>query len=174
MSLDAARAAFPAIPGVKFPAVINDLSLPHFGADFGSTGGRLAQLPPTLGGRYQLFVPRPDSDGLDVGGIRPLEVAAPTATLTGWAVRAQGRREGDLCGLSGTRSFAMTKGARGERRPAAVDRRAPGPTGIVKAVGLSRKPQTVLPRRTPKASRPHETVRLPERNRRLTQRAGGT
>ena len=26
----------PAIPGVKFPAVINDLSLPNFGSDFGS------------------------------------------------------------------------------------------------------------------------------------------
>jgi hypothetical protein len=113
VSLEAARAAFPAIPGVKFPTAINDLSLPDFGPEFGPTGGRLTKLPPTLGGQYQLFVPRPDSDGLDVAGIRPMEIAAPTATLTGWAVRAQGRREGDLCGLSGAViPFAKTKAAR--------------------------------------------------------------
>ena len=49
VSLNAARAAFPAIPGVNFPTVINELSLPNFGPGFGSTGGRLTQLPPVLG-----------------------------------------------------------------------------------------------------------------------------
>jgi hypothetical protein len=137
VSLDAARAAFPAIPGVKFPAVINELSLPNFGSDFKSTGGRLAQLPPTFGGRYQLFVPRPDRDGLDAGGIRPVEIAAPTATLTGWAVRAQGRREGDLCALSGAViPFAKTKAAReasGDPR-LSLEERYGTQGGFVKAV----------------------------------------
>jgi hypothetical protein len=137
VSLDAARAAFPAIPGVTFPSVINELSLPQFGSGFGSTGGRLAQLPPTFGGRYQLFVPRPDSDGLDAGGIRPMEIAAPTATLTGWAVRAQGRREGDLCALSGSViPFAKTKAARnasGDPR-LSLEERYGTQSGFVKAV----------------------------------------
>jgi hypothetical protein len=41
--------------------------------------------------KYQLFAPKPDTDGLDVAGIRPMEVAAPVATLTGWALRGAGR-----------------------------------------------------------------------------------
>ena len=44
VSLEAARAAFPAIPGVSFPTVINELALPDFGSGFKSTGGRIGQL----------------------------------------------------------------------------------------------------------------------------------
>ena len=92
---------------------MNELALPAFGANFKSTGGRLAPTPPTFGARYQQFVPKADSDGLDVAGIRPVEVAAPTATVTGWNVRATGRRPGDLCGLSGSYiPFAKTKAER--------------------------------------------------------------
>ena len=113
MALDAARAAFPAIPGVKFPSVINELALPDFGSQFGATGGRIVKQPPTLGAKYQLFVPKPDSEGFDIAGIRPMEVAAPIATITGWAVRAAGRREGNLCGLSGSFiPFPPTRAAR--------------------------------------------------------------
>ena len=32
-------------------------------------------MPPSLGARYQVYVPKPDADGLDVAGIRPIEVA---------------------------------------------------------------------------------------------------
>jgi hypothetical protein len=113
VTLEAAQAAFPAIPGVNFPRVINELALPNFGAGFGPQGGRLTQVPPTFGGRYQLFVPKPDSDGLDIAGIRTMETAAPTATITGWNVRAPGRRAGDLCALSGSfLPFAKTKAER--------------------------------------------------------------
>jgi hypothetical protein len=126
VSLEAARAAFPAIPGVKFPTVMNELALPHFGAGFTSTGGRITQQPPTLGATYQLFVPKPDTDGLDRGGVRTIEVAAPIATLTGWALRAPGHREGDLCGLAGSYiPFAQTKAARqtrGDPRPSLEER----------------------------------------------------
>jgi hypothetical protein len=137
VSLGAARAAFPAIPGVKFPTVMNDLALPHFGAGFTLTGGRITQQPPTLGARYQVFVPKPDTDGLDLGGIRTMEVAAPTATLTGWALRAAGYREGDLCGLAGSYiPFAQTKAARqtsGDPRPS-LEERYGDHAGFVKAV----------------------------------------
>lgn len=111
VALDAAREMFPMIPGVKFPSVINELALPDFGPAFESTGGRLSQLPPKLGTPYQLFVPKPDSDGLDVAGIRSVEVTAPIATVTGWNLRAPGHQEGDLCGNSGSFiPFATTKG----------------------------------------------------------------
>ena len=138
VTVDAARAAFPAIPRVKFPTVINELTLPNFGPGFGSTGGRLTQLPPVLGSsRYQLFVPRPDRDGLDIGGIRPMEVAAPTATIAGWNLRAPGRREGDLCGNSGSYiPFAKTQAERqasGDPR-LSLEERYKDTAGFVKAV----------------------------------------
>ena len=137
VSLEAARAAFPAIPGVRFPTVMNDLALPDFGSGFKSTGGRIGQHPPTLGAKYQLFVPKPDADGLDLAGIRPMEVAAPVATLTGWALRAAGRRETDLCGLSGSYiPFARTRAARqmtGDPRPS-FEERYGDQAGFVKAV----------------------------------------
>ena len=87
--------------------------------------------------RYQLFVPKPDRDGLDIGGIRPMEVAAPTATLTGWNVRAAGHREGDLCSLSGSYiPFAKT---RAERQASSdprlsLEERYTDSDGFVKAV----------------------------------------
>jgi hypothetical protein len=137
VSLDAARAAFPAIPGVKFPAVVNELSLPNFGSGFQATGGRISSSRPTLTGKYQVFVPAPDKDGLDIGGIRPMEVAAPLATITGWGLRAAGRREGDLCGLSGSFiPFAQTRAARqasGDPR-LSFEERYIDQAGFVKAV----------------------------------------
>ena len=93
--------------------------------------------PPRLGAAYQLFVPRPDADGLDVAGIRPMEVAAPMATITGWALRAAGRREGSLCGLSGSFvPFAQTRALRqqtGDPRPSLEERYGDG-AGLVNAV----------------------------------------
>ena len=126
MSLDAARAAFPAIPGVKFPTVINELALPDFGAGFRSTGGRITQLPPTLGAKYQVFVPKPDTDGLDIGGHSADGGGRANRDDDRLGVRAAGRREGDLCGLSGSYiPFAQTRAARqasGDPRPSLEER----------------------------------------------------
>ena len=137
VSLEEARAAFPKIPGLRFPAALNELSLPSFGPGFQSTGGRLTQATPTLGARYQLFVPKSDSDGLDLAGIRSVEVRAPTATITGWNVRAGGRRPSDLCGLNGAFvPFAATKAERQastDPRPS-LEERYGGHAGFVKAV----------------------------------------
>jgi len=137
VSLQEARAAFPAIPKLRFPAAMNELSLASFGAGFKSTGGRVTQIPTSSGARYPLYVPQADSDGLDVGGIRPIEVRAPTATLTGWNVRAGGRRPGDLCGLSGAFvPFAKTKAERqaaNDPRPS-FEERYGDQAGFVKAV----------------------------------------
>jgi hypothetical protein len=137
VTIDEARAAFPKIPGVHFPMTINELSLANFGPGLKSTGGRVLPQPPTLGAKYKLFVPKPDSDGLDVAGIRPMEVAAPMATITGWALRKSGNREGDLCGLSGSYlPFPSTRAAReasGDPRRSIAERYGTQ-NGLMKAV----------------------------------------
>ena len=93
---------FPKIPGAAVPYALNELELPSFGPQFGSEGGHRAQLPPDLGQRYEVLVPKADEDGLNPVGVRPLEVRVPLGTNMGWNVRPQGRREGNLCGLSGS------------------------------------------------------------------------
>ena len=49
VSLAEARKAFPAIPGVEFPPVLNELQLSNFGPGFDSKGGRRSLLPPGQG-----------------------------------------------------------------------------------------------------------------------------
>lgn len=137
VSLAEARSAFPAIPGLRFPSALNELSFRAFGPAFKSTGGRVTQLPPSSGTPYPLYVPKANSDGLDEAGIRSIEVRAPTATLTGWNVRADGRRPADLCGLSGAFvPFAKTKAERqaaNDPRPS-FEERYGDQSGFVKAV----------------------------------------
>src|SRR5436309_646467 len=69
--------------------------------------------------------------------IRPIEVRTPTATITGWNVRADGRRPADLCGLSGAFvPFAKTKAERqaaNDPRPS-FEERYGDQAGFVKAV----------------------------------------
>jgi hypothetical protein len=83
------------------------------GPKFGLTGGWLTKLPPARGKPYQVLVPKPDQDGLDVGAIRTVEIVAPVGTNTGWNLIAAGPRGNDLCGLSGAFfPFARTAGER--------------------------------------------------------------
>jgi len=113
VSLDEARRAFPEIPGVSFPTVVNQLELLNYGPGFDSEGGRLTLLPPVLGPSYTILVPKPDKDGLDIAGIRPMEIRVPLGTNTAWNVRAPGFRAPNLCGLSGSYTpFAKTKAER--------------------------------------------------------------
>jgi hypothetical protein len=113
VSREQAESAFPKIPGVNFPTVLNELEVLDFGPDFNSEGGVLTRLPPRLGSSYQIFVPKPDEDGLDIAGIRPVEIRAPLGTNTGWNVRAPGFRGSNLCGLSGSFiPFATTQAER--------------------------------------------------------------
>jgi Alpha/beta hydrolase domain len=142
VSLDAARAAFPTIPGVTFPAVLNELELLDYGPEFDSEGGRLTLLPPVLGPGYAVLVPKPDVDGLDIAGIRPMETRVPLGTNTPWNIRAPGRREGNLCGLSGSYiPFATTKAERlatGDPRKS-LEERYKDHDGFVKAVEKAAK-----------------------------------
>jgi hypothetical protein len=122
VAIEQARAAFPAIPGVQFPAAANGLRVLDFGPEFGPTGGRLTVLPPIAGPEYRVLVPQVDEDGLDLAGIRPVEVRAPLGTNTGWNLRAAGHREGDLCALNG--SFIPFKTTHAERLAAGDPRRS--------------------------------------------------
>ena len=70
-------------------------------------------LSPALGAPYALFVPQPDRDGLDVAGVRPMEVRAPLGTNMGWNLHAAGPRHGEICGVHGSwLPFARTKAER--------------------------------------------------------------
>jgi hypothetical protein len=131
------QAAFPNIPNVSKPTVVNGLEVLNYGPEFGPTGGRLTVLPPVRGAAYQIFVPRPDPDGMDVAGIRPIEIAAPLGTNLGWNVRAPAFRAPNLCGLSGTyipfANSAAERLANGDPRLSLVERYG-NHAGYVRAV----------------------------------------
>jgi hypothetical protein len=141
VSLEDARKAFPKIPGVSFPTRMNELELLDFGPTFSSKGGTLALLPPRLGPSYKVFVPRSDEDGLNMAGVRPMEIRVPLGTNTGWNVRAPKFRAPDLCGLSGSFiPFATTKTERaaGDSRKS-LQERYENHEGYVQAVKRAAK-----------------------------------
>jgi hypothetical protein len=85
---------FPAIPdggGVvqvpRHPRVARRLD---FGREFESFG-MVTKEPPDILGSYPVLVPQVDADGIDLGGIRLPELAAPLGTITGWNLRAPER-----------------------------------------------------------------------------------
>lgn len=137
VTLEQARARFPAIPGVLFPPAMNELEVLDFGPELDTTGGRLTVLPPVIGRSYEVRVPKSDRDGLNVAGIRPIEIRAPLGTNAGWNIRAPGRRDPNLCGLSGSYfPFATTRAERrasGDPRKS-LEERYGDHRGYVKAV----------------------------------------
>ena len=147
VTLEEAREAFPRIPGVNFPTVMNELELVDFGPDFNSEGGKLTVLPPLLGPSYKVFVPKPDEDGQDIAGIRPMEIRVPLGTHTGWNVRAPGFRTPNLCSLSGSFiPFANTKAERlatGDPRRS-LEERYHTHEGYVKAVQRAAKQRFLI------------------------------
>ncbi len=67
-------------------------ALPAFRANYGpefESKGMVAIEPPQLGPPFPVLVPKPDADGIDVGGIRMPEAAYPLGALTGWNFRSQ-------------------------------------------------------------------------------------
>ena len=122
VSVAEAAAAFPSIPGVTHPAVVNELEWLDFGPAFGPAGGHITELPPIPRGSYPVLVPKPDADGVDAIGIRTVDVAVPVGTNTGWNLRAAGARGKDLCGLSG--SFFPFADTQAERMASGDPRRS--------------------------------------------------
>jgi hypothetical protein len=89
---------------------LNELALLNFGPLFGRLGGVLSLQPPLFGPPYRQFVPRPDEDGPDIAGVRPMQIRVPIGTNTGWNVRNSDFRAPNLCGLTGTHvPFAETR-----------------------------------------------------------------
>src|SRR4030095_13826005 len=107
------RLAFPRVPGLELPVG----PMPRERLDYGpewSRGVIGRVLPVTVAPAYTLLIPRVDSDGNEVTGLGLPAVTAPTATLTGWALRSpQAGGGGALCGLDGSVGpFARTTGER--------------------------------------------------------------
>jgi hypothetical protein len=112
---------FPSIPGVTYNGLKTTRYLFNYGPRFYANGiptinPPLVRAPyqdnPANGPIYPSFVPRTDSDGNDVAGIRLPDVTVPVATYTGWALRS-GAQAGDGCeGVGQYIPFAKTKAER--------------------------------------------------------------
>lgn len=125
---------FPAIPGVAYNGLKTTRYLFNYGPGFYATGIPTIN-PPVVTAPYQdnaangriypSFVPRTDSDGNDIAGVRLPDVDVPLATYTGWALRS-GATAGDGCEGAGQYiPFAKTKAdriANGDPRPSIEER----------------------------------------------------
>jgi len=82
---------------------------------------------PRNGPIYPSFIPKTDSDGNDIAGVRLADVTVPLATYTGWALR-RGVHANDGCEANGQFvPFAMTeaeRAAKGDSRPSVAARYA--------------------------------------------------
>ena len=105
------------IPALPYAAI-------HTGAAFTDA----SQFPAKILGTYPVFVPRADSDGMAISGIRMLPLAVPRATYTGWNPRAAGFGAGTLFPLQGSVvPFAATRTEReaaGDPRVSVAERYA--------------------------------------------------
>jgi hypothetical protein len=127
-----AAMGFPKIPGRPSPdGVLHPLLdydvVPEF--NYRDQSGVASQAPEIKGVLPQL-VPRVDSDGNEVAGIKSPLLMAPLGTYTGWNVISSGMFKGQLChnngtGVAGFIPFAATRAERlasGDPRPSLEER----------------------------------------------------
>jgi hypothetical protein len=97
-------------------AVPTDIpGLPYAGIHTLAAFSDQSVLPPKEIGRYPVFVPKADDDGMAIAGIRQLALAVPRATYTAWNPRAIGFGPTALYPLQGAVvPFAPTEAARKE------------------------------------------------------------
>jgi hypothetical protein len=94
---------FPALPGLRLVAETQWIGL----------YGDWVHPKPNRAKAYRLLVPRVDSAGNETTGILLPDIAAPTATYTGWNVYATAFADGELCDRYGSYlPFARTKAER--------------------------------------------------------------
>src|SRR5262249_13491616 len=122
---EALEKVFAAIPGMRFPGHIERPARLDFGADW----SREPSLPPKGGARFATVVSAVDADGNEVAGIRPVELAVPLGTFTGWNPRHPDQgAPGDIMSMMGsTLPFARTadeRARRGDPRPSIGERYA--------------------------------------------------
>jgi Alpha/beta hydrolase domain len=110
-SLPQSATGFPVIEGFTYNGRLHEGDLLDYGSSFSQ--GLFTLIPPKLlRSPYPALVPKTDQDGNDIAGIRMVDVAVPTATYTGWALRA-GPAAGDGCDAAGQKiNFAQTKAER--------------------------------------------------------------
>ena len=125
------------IPSVTYTGLETTRYRFNYGADFYATFIPTINPPippgfngimennPQLGAIYPTYVPKYDSDGNEIAGIRLPELTVPLATYTGWGLRS-GKWANDGCESSGQYiPFAMTKADRiaaGDPRPSVEER----------------------------------------------------
>ena len=132
---EAIAAFFQTIAGVRFPDRITRPRKLDFGPDI-ERG--IAQYPPKAGASYRTYVSALDTDGNEIGGIRPFELLAPLATFAGWNLRhpEQGA-PGDLMQMMGsTLPFPRTRAERERNRDprASIEERYGSRAGYLGAV----------------------------------------
>jgi hypothetical protein len=127
---------FPVIPGVTYTGLKTTRYRFNYGKDFYQTFVPTIN-PPVITGMYEdnpangpiypSFVPKTDTDGNDIAGIRLPELVVPLATYTGWGLRS-GVWKNDGCEASGQFiPFQSTTAARmlaGDPRPSVQERYA--------------------------------------------------
>ncbi|QJR12199.1 hypothetical protein DSM104443_03284 [Usitatibacter rugosus] len=118
---DQASTGFPKIPGVQYTGLKSTRYLLNYGPQFDQ--GIMSINPPVTtapffdnpanGKIYPTFVPKTDADGNDIAGVKLPDVLVPTATYTGWSLRATASNGPDGCEGSGQMiPFARTKAER--------------------------------------------------------------
>ena len=122
-----AETEFPAIPGVRHPERVNELSEMDYSK----------QPPaPVPGKAYRVLVPKVDADGNEMAGIRLPDISVPLGTHTGWNLRGAGFSPGVLMLVGSYFPFAATKEERqanSDPRPS-VEERYPSHDEYVAAV----------------------------------------
>jgi hypothetical protein len=108
-----AALGWPDIPGVTYTGLITTRYALNFGPAFDK--GIISSYPTAAEAKdaYPILVSKVDKDGNEIAGVRLPPVAAPVATLTGWALRRDGFGENDGCESAGQSiPFTATKAER--------------------------------------------------------------
>lgn len=132
--LPQSRVGFPNIPGVTYTGLKTTRYRFNYGPNFYKTFVPTINPPaitppyednPNNGPIYPSYVPKTDSDGNDIAGIRLPELTVPLATYTGWGLRS-GVWANDGCEASGQYiPFKATKAERlaaNDPRPSVEER----------------------------------------------------
>ena len=124
-ALPQASQGFPSIPGVPYLGKVNDL----FVNDYRAHPAKHAT------GEYTVLIPKVDSDGNDLAGIRSTRIQVPLGTYTGWNARRAGHVEDEGCGTTGSYfPFARTAAEWGSDPRPSLEERYGTPANYVEQV----------------------------------------
>jgi hypothetical protein len=118
---------FPQVPGQPRPEY-SPLYQYDLGASFSypDMTGAMSVIPPKIVKTIPQLMPRIDTDGNELDGIRSPLISAPLGSYVGWNVAASGFEKGRYCGnIGGYIPFAATKAerlAKGDPRPSLEER----------------------------------------------------